>query len=302
MISRNAGAVFFLLAGACIEPRNSRIDVDSGGAAFPKDAGIGGNQPTASSPDGAAGGPDRGRGNAGGVDAAAEPDANLPQPSQGYNLTVTFQGLGRVVGDQAAPLSCSATCTRQFAAGTVVTLVAMGDLGAFIEWQGACVGTGSCRVTLTSDTSVTAVFRPYVTWNQGEANFASLAVAGDQIYVTGSLLPGLHDLGGISATGTNLSDGFLAKYDASGKIQWLKTFGSPGASRGVSVSASPTGDVVLTGMAAQGSQLDGMPLSPMFAQGTFIAWFSQAGQLQKLLTDTIIGPTVLDPSGNLVMA
>jgi len=105
MIARNAGVLFFLLTGACIEPRNSQIGIDSGGNASPTDAGIGGNQPTGSLPDGTAGGPDRGLGIAG-VDGGARPGANPVQPQQ-YNLTVALQGPGRIVGYDAARFSCT---------------------------------------------------------------------------------------------------------------------------------------------------------------------------------------------------
>jgi hypothetical protein len=311
LISRNAGLLFFLLAVACTAVRNTPIDIasDGGGSATDAgpaatDAGPAPPEPMVRLPDGAADGPADRPGTAGDADAANGPGTDLPEPPERFRLIVTVQGDGRVVADGAVPLSCPGTCMALLDARSVVTLVATAAYGgAFMEWQGACAGTGPCRVTLTADISVTAVFRPYLAWRQGVGQYshAALAVAGDQIYVTGEFT-GAADFGGISATGEDVNDGFFAKYDGGGKIQWLKTFGSPGASFGTGVATGPSGDVVLTGYGARGANLDGMPLSPMAEQSLFIAWFSPAGQLQKLLTNTGAGAVVFDPSGNLVMS
>jgi hypothetical protein len=58
-------------------------------------------------------------------------------------------------------VSCSATCTTSFAAGTSVTLTADPDPGAaFAGWTGACAGSGPCTVVLSQARSVTARFSP----------------------------------------------------------------------------------------------------------------------------------------------
>jgi hypothetical protein len=67
-------------------------------------------------------------------------------------------GTGTVTSNPAG-ISCGATCTGNFAAGTVVTLTASPDTGStFAGWSGTCSGTGSCSVTMNTAPSVTATF------------------------------------------------------------------------------------------------------------------------------------------------
>ena len=75
-----------------------------------------------------------------------------------YNLAVTRSGsgAGTVAG---GPISCGSTCSASIASGTVVTLTATPATGStFAGWGGACVGTGTCSVTMTADRTVTASF------------------------------------------------------------------------------------------------------------------------------------------------
>ncbi|MBZ0248778.1 MAG: hypothetical protein K8F93_03895 [Burkholderiales bacterium] len=67
-------------------------------------------------------------------------------------------GSGRVTSSPAG-IDCGTTCSAQFAAGTSVTLTATPAAGStFGGWSGACTGTGSCSVAMTSARSVTASF------------------------------------------------------------------------------------------------------------------------------------------------
>jgi uncharacterized repeat protein (TIGR02543 family) len=79
----------------------------------------------------------------------------------GFTLTVSTAGAGagRVTSAPAA-IDCGATCTASFTTGTSVTLTANPALGSIFEgWSGGdCTGTGSCTVTLTGPTVVTARF------------------------------------------------------------------------------------------------------------------------------------------------
>jgi hypothetical protein len=83
-----------------------------------------------------------------------------------FNTNVTFQftyiaagtGTGTVTSSPTG-INCTATCTANFASGTVVTLTQTPASGStFGGWSGACSGTGSCVVTMTSAESVTATF------------------------------------------------------------------------------------------------------------------------------------------------
>jgi len=77
-------------------------------------------------------------------------------------LTVSRSGAGSgSVTSSPAGIACGATCSHDFKAGIVVTLLAHPDSGSFFAgWSGGgCSGTGSCQVTLGADTTVVASFQ-----------------------------------------------------------------------------------------------------------------------------------------------
>ncbi len=75
-------------------------------------------------------------------------------------LTVTVQGSGGVSSNVQPGIQCPTTCKASFAQGSKVTLYAQpGTNSRFTGWSGGgCSGTGTCTVTLTAPTSVTAAF------------------------------------------------------------------------------------------------------------------------------------------------
>ena len=81
------------------------------------------------------------------------------RPSR-FPLAVTVSGSGKVLS-QPGGIDCGATCTAQFATDSTVTLTAAPTPGwSFSGWTGACMGTGSCRVTMGDPRAVTATFAP----------------------------------------------------------------------------------------------------------------------------------------------
>jgi hypothetical protein len=77
------------------------------------------------------------------------------------NLAVSRAGTGSgSVTSSPAGISCGATCAAVYDIGTQVILTASASGGsAFTGWSGGgCSGTGSCKVTLAADASVTAAF------------------------------------------------------------------------------------------------------------------------------------------------
>src|SRR5947199_1360380 len=79
-----------------------------------------------------------------------------------FTLSVTLEGAGGgTVTSSPAGINCGTACAATYDSGTVVTLTARPDsLSTFGGWRGGgCSGTGSCTVTLTGNTTVTADFR-----------------------------------------------------------------------------------------------------------------------------------------------
>lgn len=101
------------------------------------------------------------------VAIAAQNEVTATFTFEQYPLTITKSGLGSgTVASVPAGLSCGATCSASFAAGTSVTLTATPAAGSvFAGWSGAgCAGVAGCVVAMTAAQTVNAVFNvPNVT-------------------------------------------------------------------------------------------------------------------------------------------
>lgn len=84
----------------------------------------------------------------------------IPPQQHALQVTLTGTGGGRVTSDPAG-IDCGANCWLTFADGSMVTLTAVAAAGSyFAGWAGACSGTTSCTLTMTSDEHVSARFDP----------------------------------------------------------------------------------------------------------------------------------------------
>jgi tripartite motif-containing protein 71 len=84
----------------------------------------------------------------------------VPQTEQ-FTVTVAPAGNGSgSVSSDPAGITCGATCSSDFDAGTVVTLTATAAAGSvFTGWSGACTNsTGACVFTASADKLATATF------------------------------------------------------------------------------------------------------------------------------------------------
>jgi len=81
---------------------------------------------------------------------------------QQFTLTVNRAGAGTgTITSSPAGINCGADCSEAYNHGTMVTLTATPSGGTFAGWSGGgCSGTGTCVVTITAATTVTATFNP----------------------------------------------------------------------------------------------------------------------------------------------
>jgi hypothetical protein len=94
------------------------------------------------------------------VNATFDTASAPPGAETTYTLTVKKGGSGKgTVTSSPGGITCGRDCSENYAGGTSVTLTATPASGsAFTGWGGACTGTGTCMVTLSQSTSVTASF------------------------------------------------------------------------------------------------------------------------------------------------
>jgi hypothetical protein len=80
------------------------------------------------------------------------------KPKFALKVKTTGAGSGKVTSTPAG-IDCGATCEAEYEEGTKVTLAQSASAGSkFTEWSGACTGTGTCEVTMSSAKEVTAKF------------------------------------------------------------------------------------------------------------------------------------------------
>ena len=75
-----------------------------------------------------------------------------------YTLTVSVVGSGTVTSTDGY-INCPGACSHTYISLTVITLNATPASGwSFSGWTGACMGVGSCNITMTQNLFVTGVF------------------------------------------------------------------------------------------------------------------------------------------------
>lgn len=86
-------------------------------------------------------------------------DADTGPTTQTLVVALAGTGVGRVTSAPAG-IDCGSDCSEPFTTGAVVTLTALPQPGStFARWSGGgCTGTGTCVVTMSAASSVTATF------------------------------------------------------------------------------------------------------------------------------------------------
>jgi hypothetical protein len=93
-------------------------------------------------------------------------------PKSRLTVTKDGTGTGRVTSAPAG-IDCGATCSAEFANGSVVSLTPTPDAGSLFDgWSGACTGTGACSVTMDAAKSVTATFAGPVSFRPTHLTFS----------------------------------------------------------------------------------------------------------------------------------
>jgi len=158
-----------------------------------------------------------------------------------FPLTVTVAGTGTgTVTSSPSGITCPGTCTANFISGTLVTLTETPAAGSsFAGWSGACTGTGSCAVTMSSSKAVTATFNlgsgPLVSLSPASLSFGTVAIgttsAGKTVTVKNTGTASL-TITAITITGTNAAD-FAQTHTCGSSL-------AAGASCTISVTFKPT--------------------------------------------------------------
>lgn len=124
------------------------------------------------------------------------------------DLVVTKNGTGSgTVTSDPSGVNCGPTCAGVYDSDTTVVLSASADPGSvFTGWSSAgCSGTGTCAVTLRSDTEVFATFTANVYQPDGLIAVGSNASVGDGVY---------------NATGKDQTRAAKAKRGKSASFKW----------------------------------------------------------------------------------
>ena len=81
----------------------------------------------------------------------------------GFVLTVTKSGSGvGTVTSSPAGVNCGADCAETYDTGASVTLTPTPAAGSrFVQWTGACTGSGACTVSMTAARAADAEFRAF---------------------------------------------------------------------------------------------------------------------------------------------
>ena len=98
-----------------------------------------------------------------------------------YTLTVTKSGTGSgTVTSSPAGINCGSDCSETYTKVQKVKLTAKADANStFTGWSGACLGTGSCLVTINRPTTVTVSFTlkiPHISVAQTSLDFGDIRV------------------------------------------------------------------------------------------------------------------------------
>lgn len=186
-------------------------------------------------------------------------------------------------------------------------IVVTGDFKGSIDFGGSVmIAAGDQDIFLTKyDASGSHMWsRRFGGSGSARPQHVAVGPAGS-IYLTGSF-NGAVDLGGGMLTTTGESDGFIAKYDASGGHLWSYRIGGPGADFVVRHAVDDLGDVTLTGSFRDSVDFGNGTVTSAGSSDIFVSRYSSDGhrswsvQFGGLGGDNGAGVTI-DAAGDIVL-
>jgi hypothetical protein len=163
--------------------------------------------------------------------------------TQLFTLTVTKNGNG-IVTSNPAGINCGSDCSEAYPSGTIVTLIATPDTGwQFSNWAGCDSANGNqCTLTMNGSKNVTANFvqGPWAkTYGGGYSDVArSIQQTSDGGYIVA---------GWTLSFGAGGLDFWVLKLDASGQVQWQKTYGGGYSDVARSIQQTSDGGYIVAG-------------------------------------------------------
>jgi M6 family metalloprotease-like protein len=179
-------------------------------------------------------------------------------------LTVAKSGSGSgTVTSDLAGITCGSDCAESYLSGTTVTLTAAYAPGSkFTGWSGGgCSGTGSCVVSLSADTTVTATFNTTLILNEDFDPVVSTIPSGwTKVITTGAAgwwfnYSSYNTTGGTGGNALGATSGKSSNYDSELRTfaMDLTTYGSVGLEFKTSIqNANETADVDVSVNGASG--------------------------------------------------
>jgi Beta-propeller repeat len=124
-------------------------------------------------------------------------------------------------------------------------------------------------------------------WPEGEPNIGLALDTNDNCYVTG-FFDGTNDFGGVTLTNQSVggSDVFVAKYDATGTLQWVQRAGGTSVNYGRAIGVDADGNIYVTGGYSGSARFGGINLPVPAGEGFFLAKYNNAGAVQWVQSST----------------